>query len=195
GMYSFDCNDPLAGGGATGLFSAQISYGAGMNVDSFTKAYGAAQANYVIAASHNTAKIIETRDPEFTALKYVFKGFDETIAKSGGSQVIGTLDITPSDILANRIVPMIQATVLRFPQTTWLKSPYPYATLLGVLPALGTRTGHIHVMGGEGWPAELDQIRKGNVTAACVISPAWTGWAAVDTLNSVFRGQKPVDSG
>jgi ribose transport system substrate-binding protein len=28
-----------------------------------------------------------------------------------------------------------------------------------------------------------------------VISSEWTGWAAVDTMNSVFAGQKPKNSG
>ena len=50
-------------------------------------------------------------------------------------------------------------------------------------------------MGGEGFAPELDLIRKGTVTAANVISSDWTGWASVDTMNSLFLKQKPVDSG
>ena len=38
------------------------------NLDAFTESYGADQANYIIAASHNKAKIIAIQDPEFTVL-------------------------------------------------------------------------------------------------------------------------------
>ena len=50
-------------------------------------------------------------------------------------------------------------------------------------------------MGGEGFADELDLIRSGKITAANVISSEWVGWASVDTMNSVFIGQSPADSG
>ena len=50
-------------------------------------------------------------------------------------------------------------------------------------------------MGGEGFADELDLIRSGKITAANVISSEWVGWAAVDTMNSVFLNQPPADSG
>ena len=54
----------------------------------------------------------------------------------------------------------------------------------------------LYVMGGEGFADELDLIRahKG-VNAVNIISSEWTGWAAVDTLNSAFLGQQPKNSG
>ena len=40
-MYAFDCNDPHAGGGSSGLFSAVTYYGAkNANLDKFTESYG-----------------------------------------------------------------------------------------------------------------------------------------------------------
>jgi len=197
GIYAFDCNDPLGGNDPTGEYSAQINFGPkAKNIDTFTESYGADQANYIIAASHNTAKVIVIQDPEFTVLKYTAIGFDAQIAKSGGSQVVDTLNITAADILQpNELIAKIQAELLRFPQANWIKSPYTYATILGIVPALGAKAGQIHVMGGEGFSPELDAIRKGTVTAANVISSEWTGWASIDTMNSVFLGQKPVDSG
>jgi ribose transport system substrate-binding protein len=197
GIYNYDCNDSLAGGDPTGLFSTTINYGTrAPNVDVLAEDYGADQANYVIASSNNTAKVIDIQDPEFTVLKWTLKGFDDQLAKSGGSKVIDTLNITAADILApNQLVAKIQAELLRFPQATWVKSPYTYATILGIVPALGAKAGQIHVMGGEGFSPELDAIRKGTVTAANVISSEWTGWAAIDAMNSFFIGQQPVDDG
>jgi ribose transport system substrate-binding protein len=92
-------------------------------------------------------------------------------------------------------VPKIQAEIQRYPTATWIKSPYTYATTVGIVPALGTNPNHISVMGGEGFYNELDDISSGKITATNAISSDWTGWAAVDTLNSIFNHTKPVDSG
>ena len=195
-MYAFDCNDPHAGGGTTSLFSAVTSYGAQhANLDAFTESYGADQANYVIAKSNNTAKIIAVQDPEFTVLYYTLKGFDDTIAASHGSQIVATLDITQEDILDGNVKTKIQSEILRYPQANWIKSPFTYATTIGIVPALGANPNHLSVMGGEGFHDELDLVRQGKITATNAISSNWTGWAAVDTLNSVFDHQKSADSG
>lgn len=194
GIYAYDCSDPHAGGAKTGLFSGVINYGP-ENVDQFGESYGALQAEYVIAKSHNTAKIIVVQDPEFTVLYYTLKGFEDTIDASHGSQIIDTLDITQEDLLDGQIVPKIQAELERFPQATWIKSPFTYATTFGIVPALKGNPTHYDVMGGEGFHDEMDLIRNGSITATCAISSNWTGWAAVDTLNSVFDHMKPADSG
>ena len=195
-MYAFDCNDPNAGGEAKGLFNGITNYGVtNSNLDTFTESYGSDQADYVISKSDNKAKIIVVQDPEFTVLYYTAKGFDDTIAASHGSQVIATLDITQEDLVDGQIVPKIQAELERYPQATWIKSPFTYATTLGIVPALGTNANHVSVMGGEGFHDELDDIRSGKIVATNAISSNWTGWAAVDTLNSIFNHTKPVDSG
>ncbi|HTT85857.1 MAG TPA: hypothetical protein VMF60_00695, partial [Acidimicrobiales bacterium] len=195
-MYAFDCNDPHSSGSKKSLFSGLTSYGTrGKNLDAFTESYGADQADYIIAKSHDTAQIITVQDPEFTVLYYTLKGFDDTVAASHGSKVIANLNITQEDLVDGQIVPKIQAEIERYPDATWIKSPFTYATTLGIVPALGTNANHIQVMGGEGFHDELDDIRSGKITATNAISSNWTGWAAVDTLNSIFLHQKPVDSG
>ena len=162
-MYAFDCNDPdVPSGGKVSLFNGITNYGAkNANLDTFTESYGSDQANYIIAKSHNTAKIIAVQDPEFTVLYYTLKGFDATINASHGSQIIATLDITQQDILDGNIVTKIQSEIERYPQANWIKSPYTYATTIGIVPALGANPNHISVMGGEGFYDELDDIRSG----------------------------------
>jgi ribose transport system substrate-binding protein len=195
-MYAFDCTDPQAGNEPTGLFSAITNYGArGANIDAFTESYGADQANYIIAGSHNTAKIIAIQTPGFTVLTYTLKGFTDTINASHGSKIVDVLQVSLQDLLSGHLPEMIQAELLRHPEATWIKSPYTYVTTLGIGPALQGKAGSLSVMGGEGFQPELDLIRSGTVTAVNVVSSEWTGWAAVDTMNSVFSRQKPVDSG
>ena len=108
---------------------------------------------------------------------------------------MATLDITQEDILDGNVKTKIQSEILRYPQANWIKSPFTYATTIGIVPALGANPNHLSVMGGEGFHDELDLVRQGKITATNAISSNWTGWAAVDTLNSVFDHQKSADSG
>ena len=195
-IYAFDCTDPHAGGSKQSLFSAATNFGAkAHNIDAFTESYGADQANYIISKSHNTAKIIAVQDPEFTVLYWTYKGFADKIKASGGSKIIDTVDITQSDLVQGTCVNKIQSAVLDHPDATWIKSPYTYATTLCVVPALKNNSNHVSVMGGEGFHDEIDLIRQSKVTATNAISSTWSGWAAVDTMNSVFLHQKPAVSG
>ncbi len=195
-IYGFDCNDPKAGNEPTGLYTANINFGPkATNPDKFSESYGADQANYIIAKSQNKAKIIAIQDPEFTVLYWTLKGFTDTISASQGSQVVDTVNVTTQDLTDGQIVQKIEAAITQHPEATWIKSPYTYVTTLGVAPALASNTNHIDVMGGEGFSDELDLIRSGKVTAVNVISSEWVGWASIDTMNSVFLSQKPVDSG
>jgi ribose transport system substrate-binding protein len=195
-MYAFDCTDAHAGAAKTGVFNAITNYGpAGANIDAFTESYGADQANYIIAASHNTAKIIVLQDPEFVVLYYTYQGFAKQIAASGGSKIVDTLNFTVADLGDGQLAPKVQAALLRYPDATWIKSPYTAATTAGIVPGLGANPHHVDVMGGEGFPPELDLIRAGKITAVNIISSQWTGWAAIDTMNSIFDGLKPAVAG
>jgi ribose transport system substrate-binding protein len=195
-IYGFDCNDPQGGGEATGLYSANINFGpAAADPDVFSESYGSDQANYIIADSNNTAKIIAIQDEEFTVLKWTLQGFQDSIEHSNGSQIVSTLQVTTSDLTGGTIGPKIQAEILKHPEANWIKSPYTFVTTLGIIPSLGDKAGTLKVMGGEGFAPELDAIRDNKITAANVISSEWVGWASIDTMNSVFNKQAPVDSG
>lgn len=195
-VYSFDCNDPHAGGAKQSLFSVITSYGPqNPNIDAFTESYGADQANYIIAKSHNTAKIIAIQDNEFTVLYWTLQGFEKQINASNGSKIVDTVNITAADLINGNAKATIQAALLNHPEATWVKSPYSSATTLALVPALQNHQGHIDVMGGEGFSDEIDYIHSGQVTATNAISSTWSGWAAIDSLNSYFLHQKPVKSG
>lgn len=194
-IYSFDCNDPVFGGGGDALFSALINFGAS-DIDTFTESYGANQADAVIAATQGHAKVILFNDLEFTVLHYTAKGFTDELAKCSGCSVVDEVDFKAAE-LGPTLQQKAASAILQHPEANALKIPYTAATLLGIAGAVGAsgKTG-LYVMGGEGFAPELDLIRAGKgVSAVNIISSEWVGWAAVDTLNSVFNGQQPVDSG
>jgi len=197
-VYFFDCNDPRADPNNVGepLFTAITNFGPKTaDIAAFTKSYSADQANYIIADSNNEAKIIEIVAPEFTVLNYTHDGFKEKIDQSGGAEIVSTLEGFQQDIINGQLAPKIQAELLKHPEATWVKSPFTFVTTMGVAPSLGPQAGKLKVMGGEGFVEELTLIHEGKVTAVNVISSEWNGWAAVDTLNSVFRKEQPADSG
>ena len=142
GIGTFDCDDPHGGGDARGLFTTRLNYGPrGKDLGRLVASYGTDQANYIIAASDNQAKIIVVSDPEFTTLYYTDRGFEKTIERSGGAEIVSTLEVTTADFVNNQLVPKIQAELLRHPEADWIKSPYTYATTLGIVPALGSHAG------------------------------------------------------
>jgi ribose transport system substrate-binding protein len=193
---AFDCSDPAAGGDKQSLFNARLNFGpSSKNVGAWVAGYGTQQANYIIAATKNRAKVLLVTDPEFTTLHYLDQGFRRTIAKSKHSTIAGTLEITAADFTNGQLVPKLQGALLQHPDANWIRSPFTFATTLGVIPALGARAGKIDVMGGEGYAPEIDLLRAGKITAVNVVSAEWESWAAIDAINSVFRHEAPVDSG
>ena len=195
-IYAYDCNDPTEDAGPA-LFSAVPNTNnlPDKDLGAFAESYGRGQADYVIAASKNKARVLVLNDPEFTVLKYTTAGFDDQIAHSGGSKVVATLNFLAAD-LGSKLQQEIQAELLKYPSINWIKSPYTYATELGVVPALASQPkGKYDVMGGEGFQPELAGIASGSVTGAMAISSEWVAWAAVDAMNSVFTHRPTYPSG
>jgi ribose transport system substrate-binding protein len=191
-LYGYDCNDPTEHAGKA-LFSAVENFNnlPDKQLGYFAESYGRGQADYIIAKSHNKARVLVLNDQEFTVLKYTTAGFDQQIAHSGGAKVVDTLDFLAAD-LGPKLQQEVQAALLKYPSINWIKSPYTYATELGVVPAIASYPkGKYDVMGGEGFQPELADIQQGTVTAAMAISSQWVGWAAIDTMNSLFT-HKPV---
>ena len=198
GIYSFDCNDPIFGGGGQPLFSGQINYGArAADIGKFTESYGADQAKAVVKATDGKAKVVFFNDQEFTVLRYTGKGFLDELAKCAGCKVVAKVDFTGAELGPN-LQQKVTSALLQHPEANAVKSPYTAATLLGIGPAV-TQSGRgskLYVMGGEGFAPELDLLRSGQGLNAVNIAPSdWTAYAAIDTMNSLFSGKPIAESG
>jgi ribose transport system substrate-binding protein len=195
-IYGYDCNDPLEKAGPS-LFTTVENFNnlSAGTLGLFAESYGRDQANYIISTSNNQAKILLVNDPEFTVLKHTAAGFADQIAHSGGSKIVDRLNFVSADLNTPKVVQEIQAELLKHPEINWIKSPYTFASLLGVEPAIANQPGKYKVMGGEGFQPELNLIRNGSFTAANVIDSEWSGWAGIDAMNSVFRHEKTRPSG
>jgi ribose transport system substrate-binding protein len=199
GIYSFDCNDPLFKGNDPALFSGAINYGkdAAKNIGEFTEKYGADQAKAVIAATGGKAKVLFFNSPTVTVLHYTGKGFKDEIQRCGGCEIVDEVEFAGAELGPN-LQQKATSALLQHPEANVVKSPYTSATLLGIAPAVvqSGRANKVYVMGGEGFAPELDLLRAGQGVNAVNIAPSdWTGWAAVDTMNSLFTKKPIADSG
>ncbi|MBV9291816.1 MAG: substrate-binding domain-containing protein [Frankiales bacterium] len=198
-IYAYDCNDPYSGHGGSPLFSAYINYGpiAAKNLGAFAEQYGFAQGQAVIAATGGHAKVIFFNDTQVTVLHYTGQGFLNAIRQCGGCSIVKSIDFTGLQ-LGPQLQQMASSAILQHPEANAVKSPFTAATLLSIAPAIqqSGRASQLYVMGGEGFADELDLLRNHQGINAVMISPSdWTGWAAVDTVNSIFRHEKPAYSG
>jgi ribose transport system substrate-binding protein len=198
-IYAYDCNDPYNGAGGQSLYSGYINYGAAANknLGAFAEKYGFAQGQAVIAATGGHAKVIFFNDPSVTVLHYTGTGFLNAIRQCSGCSVVKNVTFN-----GLQLGPQLQQTaasaILQHPEANVVKSPYTAATLLSIAPAVqqSGRANKLYVMGGEGFQPELDLLRAHNGVSAAMISPSdWTGWAAVDSMNSLFQHEKPAYSG
>jgi ribose transport system substrate-binding protein len=198
-IYAYDCNDPYAGKGGTSLFTSPINYGpaALKNLGAFAEKYGFAQGQAVIAATGGKAKVVFFNDPTTTVLHYTGTGFLNAIKQCSGCSVVANVSFHGLD-LGPQLQQKAASVLLQHPEANAVKSPYTAATLLSIEPAVAQsgRASSLYLMGGEGFQPELDLLRNHQGVKAVMISPSdWTGWAAVDTMNSLFQHKAPAFSG
>ncbi|MDQ1704644.1 MAG: ribose transport system substrate-binding protein [Frankiaceae bacterium] len=198
-IYAYDCNDPYSGKGGQALFSAFINYGpiAAKNLGAFAEKYGFAQGQAAIAATGGHAKVVFFNDTQVTVLHYTGTGFLNAIKQCSGCSVVKSIDFTGLQ-LGPQLQQMATSALLQHPEANVVKSPFTAATLLSIGPAVvqSGNASKLFVMGGEGFADELNLLRNHQGVNAVMISPSdWTGWAAVDTMNSLFQHKTPAYSG
>jgi len=198
-IYGYDCNDPYSGKSNERLFAGYTNYGAAANKNlaAFAESYGFAQGQAVIAATNGKAHALVFNDPESTVVHYLTVGFERAIHQCAGCKLVQQVDFKGLQ-LGPQLQQIAASAILRHPDVNAIKSAFAAATLLSIAPAVqqSGRAGSIYVMGGEGFEDELNLLRNHTGVNAVMISPSdWTGWSAVDTMNSVFRGERPAFSG
>lgn len=190
--YSFDCDDPKFKGEAH--FDAKPFYASTGDFSETMRRYGELQGDAAIAKLGAEANVLQLNTEEFRITEYTSEGFQGAIERGGGT-------ITYTTFLVSELGPALEAKVsaelLKNPDINVVKGPFTAATLLGIASAVqkSGRTDELYVIGGEGFAPELDLMRAGEIDVVNVFPATWVGWATMDSLNSVFNGTEPVDSG
>ena len=194
--YALDCDDPSIKGEP--LYDASVDFGSSFgNYADLTRAWGAVKADWVIVKTEGKAKVINFKQDEFLVVKYIREGFEQELAKCKTCEIVKTVDFTLADF-GPKLQQKAQGALLQHPEANAIHVPYDTPMHLGIGAAIleSGRNDTLNVIAGEGFPSNIQLIRdnKGQ-DAANAFPAAWTGWASIDTMNSVFHGQKPQDSG
>ena len=194
--YSLDCDDPSVKGQP--LYDGSVNFGTQFgDYAALTRAWGAAKADWVIAKTKGRAKVISFKEDELLVVKYIREGFEQELAKCKTCEIVKTVDFTLAD-LGPKLQQKAQGALLQHPEANAIHVPYDSAVLLGISAALmeSGRNDQIELIGGEGFPSNIQLIRDNKGQDAANAFPSkWTGYAAIDSLNSLFHGEKPQDSG
>jgi ribose transport system substrate-binding protein len=194
--YSLDCDDPSVKGEP--LYSGTVNFGAQFgDYASLIRAWGAVKADWVIVKTQGLAKAISFKEDEFLIVKYIREGFEQELAKCKTCEVVKTVDFTIPDF-GPKLQQKAQGALLQHPEANAVHVPYDTPMLLGIGRAVleSGRNDQISVIAGEGFPSNVQLIRDNKGQDAANAFPApWTGYAAVDSLNSLFNNQKPQDAG
>jgi ribose transport system substrate-binding protein len=194
--YSLDCDDPSVKGQP--LFDGSVNFGTQYgNYAALIRAWGAAKANWVIGKTHGRAKVISFKEDELLVVKYIREGFEQELAKCKTCEIVKTVDFTLAD-LGPKLQQKAQGALLQHPEANAIHAPYDSVMLLGVGAAVleSGRNDQLSVIAGEGFPSNIQLIRDNKGQDAANAFPArWTGYAAIDSLNSVFHGEAPQFSG
>ena len=194
--YSLDCDDPSVKGEPlyTGMVNFGSQYG---DYASLIRAWGAVKADWVIVKTKGLAKAISFKEDELLIVKYIREGFEQELAKCKTCEVVKTVDFTIPDF-GPKLQQKAQGALLQHPEANAIHVPYDTPMLLGIGSAVleSGRNDQLWVIAGEGFPSNVQLIRDNRGEDAANAFPApWTGYAAVDSLNSIFNGQKPQDEG
>jgi ribose transport system substrate-binding protein len=194
--YALDCDDPSVKGEK--LFDATVDFGSQFgSYAELTRAWGAVKADWIIAKTQGKAKVIGFRQDEFSVVKYIREGFDQELAKCKTCEIVKNVDLTLDDF-GPKLQQKAQGALLQHPEANAIHVPYDSLMHFGIGAAIveSGRVDRLHVIAGEGYPSNIQLIRdKKGQEAANAYPNVWTGYAAIDTLNSVFHGQKAQDSG
>jgi ribose transport system substrate-binding protein len=195
GYYTLDCDDPAIKGEP--LYDGMVNFPGFSDYASFTRDWGAKKADWLIVKTKGKAKVIGFRQDILLVVKYIREGFEQELAKCKTCELVKSVDVAFADFGAG-LQQKAQGALLQHPEANAIHVPYDSLMLGGIGAAVveSGRNDQIEVVAGEGFPTNIQLIRENKgQDAANAFPSAWTGYAAVDSLNSVFHGQKPQDSG
>ncbi|MGN6606513.1 MAG: sugar ABC transporter substrate-binding protein [Jatrophihabitans sp.] len=193
---AYDCNDPRTGGHAQ-FDGEPYPNDARKTIAAYAAAWGRAKADWVIDKTNGKAVALSIHQTDAFFGADIASAFDREMATCAACKVI-KVDTSGTELLTGALPPKISQALLQHPDINAIHTIFDSVPPLGVAQAV-VRSGHkssIAVIGGEGFPANLQLIRSdAGQNAAVATDPEWQGWAAADELNRIFAGQATVAEG
>lgn len=192
-LYTQACDDDKK------LFTS-VGYGASGTTDypAYVEAWATAKADWLSYATDGKAKIIDFAQTDLPTTQLIEEGFRKGVANAcGGCEIVATVEFTSADI-GPRLQQRTEQAILKHPDANAVHAPHDSAMTLGIGPGIQAsgRGGELAVIGGEGFPSNIELIREGiQQDAVNALPNEWVGFASIDTLNRLFAGGGPVPQG
>ena len=156
---------------------------------------GQLMANYVIADSGGTAKILLQDIPAFAVLGAYADGFEKTIKSGCKACTITTLDLAPAQLATNGVVPAIVSSLQKDPSINYLATS-DGAFLIGINASLkAAGLDGIKIVGGSPDINNLQALTNGSQTAWTSAAEDQYGWVALDIIGRTLNGQDVAPAG
>jgi ribose transport system substrate-binding protein len=199
GSGTSDCDDKLLGDGGGSLYTLQDVLAPGLGDDwaAWPTAWSTDKAEYTIWATKGAAKVINLVETDLPSVELLSTAYGAGLKQCAGCSVVAEVKFIPADALSNNLAQSVTEAINSHPEASVIHLPVD-ALLPFVGPAIleSGRSDSLLVIGGEGFPANLDSIRtKGPQDALLAIDFDWQSWATLDDLNRHFAGEKPVYGG
>jgi ribose transport system substrate-binding protein len=161
----------------------------------FSRSWGAPGAWWLIANTDAKVKVIEIYEDDFQATLLNQQGFDEVMKLCTTCEVVDRVTFTGSQI-GPTLQQKTQQALLQHPEATAVYGNYDTGVTGGIAAAVRASGRELMLIGGEGFPANMELVREGVQSAGTGYDAAWEGWAGVDDFVRIFAHQKPrVSSG
>jgi ribose transport system substrate-binding protein len=188
----WDCNDPTQGE-TEPLFTHQVEPEKGN--ESWTKTAllgGELQAKWAIAHVEGKKEAIQFTSRDVTSTVYLNEGFEKGF--DCGECSIATKVPFHLTELGSTLTQKAQTALVKYPNANVMAAPYdPVSSNAAQAVTNAGRSGSVYTLG-EG-AENLELIASGGQAMSVAWDLTWVGWAAVDDINRLFDGQKPVYSG
>jgi ribose transport system substrate-binding protein len=196
GLFSLDCHEAVPG--ERGRFTS-VNYGtvAGSTYSQYLGAWSAPRADWVITQTKGKARVINVSQTDIPTIQLIDRGFKAELKKCTSCTIVANVRFSSADI-GPRLQQKVQQAILKHPEANAVHVPYDSLFPIGIAATIhgSGRSGKLKVMGGEGDPASIKLIHSDRgQDAANVLDIEWAGWAAVDSLNRLFAGERVVPQG
>ena len=148
------------------------------------------------AQTKGAARIIDFSQKDAVIVSYLAKGINAGITKNcPDCKKSATLDVVAADIANGQLIAKFQGALLQHTDANSVILPIDAYGVFGLAQASKDTGRNLAVIGGEGYPTAMQQLRSGLLSAVGAISGEWAGYAAIDGLIRLFAGQPILPSG
>lgn len=156
---------------------------------------GELMANFVIADSGATAKVLLEDIPAFAVLKAYGEGFEKAMEAGCKACTVSRLDLAPAQLANNGVVPAIVSALQKDKEIGYLAATHG-GFLVGINTSLkAAGLDDVKIVGGSPDINNLQALLDGTQLAWTGAAEDQYGWVALDIIGRTLNGQEVAPAG